>query len=327
MDTKAVKINWIRLSKKVICLRIVLAFFLPWLFSLVKIYIPTHPLETYEPIYLAFIIAQPFINIYALWCFVSIFQKRFILRASMSLVYCALLHIPLVTATVYLVLLIDNVPIKLVGVGDILEFAHFLIISPLGPLLLGFWLKKLCIKSYQLLCGLQKEVITLPEQPDMTEKRDVSTVKTVMGFLKSAKTKIFAIKLPLIVASFIVNKAYTFITALEKIFKAAKQAGRKKTLSIIAAMLGFFLALYMSFWFVFITMFAPYGHPFEPWLLFRIFVAEVLLTFLAMPAVRILPLKWLKRMSPVQTFIISFLIVIYPVYGLALFLAGLAILV
>ena len=325
MDTKTVKIHWIMLSRKVTCFRIVLAFFLPWLYPLLKAYMPPPPIETYVPIYLAFIIAQPFINVLALWCFVSIFQKRFILRASMSLVYCALLYFPLVTATLYLVLLLLSAPFRDIGIEYTLEFPHLLIFSPLGPLLLGFWLKKLCIKSYQLLRGLRKEVAALPEQPNMTKKGDVSTETTIMRFLKSAKTTIFSIEPPLIVASFIINKAYALITAFEKIFKAAKQAGGKKTFYVIAATLGFFLALYLSFLIVFISMFLPLGDSSLPWLLFRVIVVEVFLAFLAMPAVRILPLKWLKRMSPIQTFIISFLIVIYPLYGVALLRVGLAI--
>ena len=184
-----------------------------------------------------------------------------------------------------------------------------------------------------------REEVVLSELPDMTENRNVSTIKTVMRFLKSEKTKKFPVKPLITVASFILNKAVTFITAivgfcvvrtisaLKKIFKAAKQAGPRKTLYAIAAMLGFCLALYLSFWLVFVSAFLPYGGPSQLWLLFKVFVAEVLLTFLAMPAVRILPLKWLKKMSPLQTFIISFLIVIYPVYAFALYLAGIAILV
>ena len=176
-----------------------------------------------------------------------------------------------------------------------------------------------------LLRGLRKEVAALPEQPNMTKKGDVSTETTIMRFLESAKTTIFSIEPPLIVASFIINKAYALITAFEKIFKAAKQAGGKKTFYVIAATLGFFLALYLSFLIVFISMFLPLGDSSLPWLLFRVIVVEVFLAFLAMPAVRILPLKWLKRMSPIQTFIISFLIVIYPLYGVALLRVGLAI--
>jgi len=142
-----------------------------------------------------------------------------------------------------------------------------------------------------------------------------------------------ALKLLLNVALRVGGKLYAFISSLvlslvlystnslKNILESVQQAGSHKTLVMIAAVIGFLLAQLISFGVVLVVMSAPYGAPggFPGWL--KVLIFDVFLATLATPAIYLISGKREKRIMWIRAFTISYLITLYPLYGIALFLA------